>query len=57
MAKSKPSKKPVRKAVGEATYTIDDRGGMLIADGQQTIKIERDDVRRLKLFLDAHARS
>lgn len=41
-AKKKSQIKRVRKPVGAATYVIDDRGGMQIADGQQVIKIERD---------------
>lgn len=57
MAKRKPKKPAVRKPVGAATYVIDDRGGMQIADGQQTIKIEREDVRRLVSFLDQHVRA
>lgn len=58
MAKSKEKSNPApKRAVGEASYVIDDRGRMQIADGQQVIKIERADVKRLKEFLDVHART
>lgn len=53
----KPGPKAGRKRkdgapVGAAQFVIDDRGGMEIRDGQQSIELERADVQRLMLFLD-----
>ena len=39
------------KPVGAATFVVNDRGAMQIMDGQQVINLERDDVKRLELFL------
>lgn len=51
-----PKGKKRRDAIGAARFQIDDRGGMSIEDGQQVIKIERDDVKRLEEFL-AHTKA
>lgn len=45
----KPGK--VRPA-GAATFIVDDCGRMEIRDGQQSIQLEADDVKRLTAFLD-----
>lgn len=49
---AKPKPAAPRRVVGAARFVVDDRGGMSIEDGQQVIKLERDDVKRLTLFLD-----
>lgn len=51
MAKSTSKNRKDGQPVGAATFVVDDRGGMEIRDGQQTIKLERADVRRLSEFL------
>lgn len=51
----KPGTKRTRadgQPVGAASFVIDDRGGMEIRDGQQSVRLERADVTRLTTFLD-----
>jgi hypothetical protein len=56
--KREPKAKPGRlrksdhQPVGAASFVIDDRGGMEIRDGQQSVRLERADVGRLTLFLE-----
>jgi hypothetical protein len=38
--------------IGAASFVIDDRGGMEIRDGQQSVRLERADVGRLTQFLE-----
>lgn len=60
---SKPARKRRAKApraprrkdgqpIGAASFVVDDAGGMEIRDGQQVVRLERQDVTRLTLFLD-----
>lgn len=50
-AKGPKTRRADNQPHGAATFSIDDRGGMQIRDGQQTIQLERADVKRLGDFL------
>lgn len=50
--RAKAARRRDGQPVGAASFVIDYGGGMEIRDGQQSIRLERDDVKRLGAFLE-----
>jgi hypothetical protein len=51
-ARPAPGRRRDGLPIGAASFVIDDRGGMEIRDGQQSIQLELADVQRLTEFLE-----
>jgi hypothetical protein len=51
-ARPAPGRRRDGLPIGSASFVIDDRGGMEIRDGQQSIQLEASDVERLTVFLE-----